>query len=200
MRCPMGPGRSLAAHARGDGRDSCPMSTWRDRLVAAPLWALFLYFALTFGLLTLVMPGPSSGSVARAIGGGLLFGIGMTIWMSLMRRRDQAAAGDDAVSRRVAIARALRTGTAPADRSLDQSLRGLIQRRRAQLRWARRANPIVFGAFAVLAVGLALGGHAVMWFYAIGSVGILVWTNRSATRSSLRLTSLEAQLEGRALG
>lgn len=54
-------------------------------------------------------------------------GAAMTILMSIMRRRDGAAAGDDIVSHRVAIARALRTGAAPNDRSLDQPLRGLVQ-------------------------------------------------------------------------
>jgi hypothetical protein len=176
------------------------MTTWRDRLVSAPLWVLFLYFAVGFGALTLVLPGPSSGSAARAVGGGLLFGILMTIWMSVMRRRDRDAAGDDAVSHPVAIARALRTGTAPQDRSLDQPLRGLVERRQAQLRWASRANPVVFGAFAVLAVALAVTGNAVMWFYAIADVAILVWASRSATRSSLRLANLEAELHSRADG
>jgi hypothetical protein len=176
------------------------MSTWRDRLIAAPLWALFLYFALSFGVLTFVMPGRSSGSAARSILGGLLFGISMTIWMAVMRRRDRAAAGDGNGSRRVALVRALRTGTPPKDGSLDQPLRGLVKRRRAQLRWASRMNPIVFGAFTVLAVWLALAENAVMWFYAVGFLGFLVWTNRSAKRSKVRLDKLEVELRGRADG
>src|SRR5438552_2464857 len=46
------------------------MSTWRDRMTTAPLWALFVYFAVVFGGLLYLMQGAGSKRwLAGAIGG-----------------------------------------------------------------------------------------------------------------------------------
>jgi hypothetical protein len=55
------------------------MSGWRDRLITAPLWFLFLYFAVAFSALNLILPHPGSGrSLAGTAMGGLAFAVGMT--------------------------------------------------------------------------------------------------------------------------
>src|SRR5205823_8027591 len=96
------------------------MSSWRDRLNAAALPVLFLYYTVAFGGLTLLWPGPdASRSAGRAVVSGLLFGILMTSWSAVMRRRDRAAAGSHQVTRATSITTALRTGRAPPDRNWD---------------------------------------------------------------------------------
>src|SRR5438552_16180705 len=118
------------------------MSTWRDRMTTAPLWALFVYFGVVFGGLLYLMQGAGSKRwLAGAIGAGFFFAVVMTTFVAVTRRRDRAAAGPAGIPDRIAVARALRTGEAPETRSLDQPLLALVERRRQQLRWASKVNP-----------------------------------------------------------
>jgi hypothetical protein len=64
------------------------VSTWRARFLAAPLWLLFVYYTVAFGILTFLIPGSSAThSVPGAVVGGVLFGAFMTLWTTFLRRR-----------------------------------------------------------------------------------------------------------------
>jgi hypothetical protein len=173
--------------------------SWRDRLRAAPLWVLFVYYAVAFGALGLILPGGTADSVGGAVVGGLGFGAAMTAVTAVWRRRDTAAAGRRGGSERVLMERALRTGELPADPSLDPALMALITRRRSQLNWGRKAGPWVFGTLAVMSVLIALV-HWPYVFYAVVFIGFLVWGCRSSARSEQRLNSLEQALRARVAG
>jgi hypothetical protein len=175
------------------------MSSWRDRLNAVPLPVLFIYYSVAFGGLTLLWPGPdASRSAGRAVVSGLCFSTLMTTWSALMRRRDRATAGTSHVTRAAPIALALRTGRAPSDRQWDTALLGLVDRRRAQLGWATRANPVVFGGFMLLSVVLAVAERSVVWVgNAVLYAGFAFWLRRSSRRSYHHLARLESELKSR---
>lgn len=66
------------------------MREWRTRLATAPPWVLFLYFTISFGLLTFLL-GLGTGSRTHWLGsliGGLFFGAAMTAFIGWRRQRD----------------------------------------------------------------------------------------------------------------
>jgi len=170
--------------------------SWRDRLRAAPLWVLFIYYAVAFGALGLILPGGSARTVSAAIVTGLLFGGLMTAMSAVWRRRDRARAGNHPGTERAVLERALRTGELPADPALDSSLIGLIRRRREQLAWASKAGPVIFGFFAVVS-GLVALSRPIFIVYAIGFAAFIYLGRRSAKRSEQRFAALERAVAAR---
>ena len=177
------------------------MNSWRDRLGSMPLWAWFLYCTIGFALVTLLWPTlglSASISLPKALLRGLLFGILMTSIFAVMQRRDQTAAGGQPVGRDIAVLRALRTGEAPSDPTLDQALRGLIARRRAQLRTAARVSPLLFGSLGVFSLLLAVADQSGAWVLMAGVfLGFVALARWSSARGAARITTLEAQLNAR---
>jgi len=166
--------------------------------MAAPLWAFFLYFAITFGALTLVPTFDEPRSLRGAIIGGLFFGVVGTIWVAFFRRGDRKAMGGKRLADPVAVERALRTGHTPADTSQDRALLALIERRRAQWRWGSHIVPWLFGGVAALCLVAAVVTMDMSWLVLgalyLGLVAFLrVWT----TRSLARLDGLESSLRSR---
>lgn len=165
--------------------------TWRDRLRAAPLWALFLYFAVAFGFLSSIFPGGTGPrSLADGIFRGVFFAVPMTAISAVARRRDDATSGRHSQTQQTVMARSLRTGELPADPSLWSPLLALIERRRNQLAWSDRYGPWVFGSMIVLSLLLAIADPLYL-IYGIFFVGMLVGTRRASTKSRERLTQLD---------
>jgi hypothetical protein len=175
------------------------MKGWRERLITAPTPVLFVYFAVIFGGLTFLIPEPPlPRSAGLAIFDGLFFGVCMTTWAAIMRRRDRASAGDRADTDRLVLARALNSGTLPEDPTLDPTIARLIERRRRQNRWAMKTGPWLFGVAALVSVIIALTEAEPVWFlYAAFFIGVMLWSHRSSNRIEQRFRSLEAQLQDR---
>lgn len=174
------------------------MSNWRDRLTAAPLWVLFVYFAVAFGVLSLLPIPRSPSSSLHAVFGGLFFGFFMTIWVALVRSRDRRAIGIKRLADPVGVERALRTGEAPADPSQDKVLLGLIERRRAQLHWASKFGSWLFGGAALVSLLFGLTTTD-PWLLVFGGLYFVlaVVSRFSSTRGAERLGRLEAMLRSR---
>lgn len=119
----------------------------------APLWQLFLFCGIFFGGLTWLWP-PHESVGAAAIG-GVLFGLFMTGWIALQRRRDRASSKVDTGS--IAdLDRAIKQGTLPADPALRAAMARLVQRRRQQMGWVRIFSPVVFGLALLLSIFLVV--------------------------------------------
>jgi hypothetical protein len=165
-----------------------------DRLRAAPLWVLFLYFSVTFGVMSLLlMPADAGRSGASAISSGLVFGVLMTGVIGFRRDREDRLAGAGV---RTLLTEALRTGEAPSDTRFDPALLGLIEKRRRELHRAAKVNPRWFGGFFVLSLLLAFDNPAWLALAAL-FVGRLVANPRSTRRSEARLDELERSIRHR---
>jgi hypothetical protein len=177
------------------------MNSWWDRFVSMPLWAWFLYCTIAFALVTLLWPTLGlivSVSLPRALLRGLLFGILMTSFIAVMQRRDRTAAGGQPVSRNIAVLRAIRTGEAPSDPTLDQALRGLLARRRAQRRMAAIVSPLLFGTLGVFSLLLAVADQSGVWVLMAGVfLGFVAFARWLSVRGAARNSTLEAQLNAR---
>ncbi len=173
------------------------MRQWRARLSTAVLPLLFLYFAVAFGVFSLLLGTDGRRSAAGATLDGALFGLAMTTWIAFMRWRDRTAAGLRSRSDRLEIALAVTTGRPPDDVTLDATLLSIIERRSKQLRWSQRSAPL-FGAIAVLSLILAVSQRRLTWFlYMLLFLGVLVWSRWSTRRSQRKLTELEASVRVR---
>ncbi len=171
---------------------------WRDRVETAQLWAVFLGLSVFFGAALYLSPGPGPRWLTGAVFAGLLFGASMTVFIAVMRRRDQRAAGPSGIPNRSAVVHALRTGELPSDEALDPPLLALIERRRRQLRWASKINPWFFGCLGALAVIDVVAEHdAVSVVYAGTYVAFLVYMRHAVNRGVTRLDRLESAIRDR---
>jgi len=160
------------------------MKGFRQRLAKASLPVLFAYFTVTFGLGTWLLA-PLTGTTTSWRGhliGGVLFGVLMTGVTAWQRRRN---GGVDA---RLDTTKSLRAGQLPPDAD-PQVWRERLDRQERTHRRVRVIAPIEFGAFAVVAVGLALG-HGVIWWafaalFVLIGVGCVVASNRTLRRIDL---------------
>ena len=170
---------------------------WRDRISTAPLWAIFVGSGAFFGVV-IYLTGGEPRWLTGAVLAGFLVGAWMAIFVAVTRRRDQRAAGPHGIPSRVAIARSLRSGELPADQALDQPLLGLIERRRRQLRSARKFNPGFFATLGVFAVvDMVIEHNAASVVYAGLYLGLLVYLRRASVRSAARLDRLESAIRQR---
>ena len=122
----------------------------------------------------------------------------MAIFVAVMRRRDQRAAGPHGIPDRVAMARSLRSGELPTDEALDQPLLGLVERRRRQLRWASRFNPWFFGALGVFALVDVVAEHdTASVVYLVLYLALIVYLRRASVQGAARLDRLESAIRQR---
>jgi hypothetical protein len=134
------------------------MESWRDRIVAWPLWRVFALTSAAFLviLVPLVAVGPARMSllarVALMVSVAIAMGAYVTFVVWLFRRREEGVVGALPPAARVDVAHALRVGTAPGDPALDEAALALIDRRRTKAKrtkWVLRSIWVVVLAFVV---------------------------------------------------
>ena len=169
-------------------------SAWRDRLQAAPLWALFLYFSVSFGVMSLFFhPSDEARTGSSAAVSGLLFGTLMTGVMAYRRHREDRLTGAGV---RTQLIQALRSGEPPSDVSLDAAFLGLIQKRRRELERAAKINPWMFGGLLVISLVFAI--EQPEWLALAALFGLLLVLNpRRARNAQDQLNTLERTIRQR---
>ena len=166
----------------------------RRRFRTAPLWQVFVYSAVGFGVWMTIF-----GAHHSAIGGmisGLLFGAAMTAYVAKVRRRDTESTGTPLASVG-SLDEMIRSGTPPVDPEQRQAMRALIARRRRQVAVGRWLSPIVFGMFTLLGLALAIAGPA--WpnvLFPVVFAGFMVWSAIATRRNQRRLDIMDAALGG----
>jgi hypothetical protein len=129
---------------------------------------------------------------------GVFFGVCMTAWVAIVRRRDGAVTGSLSRSDRVQLNRAARAGEPPADPALDQAALALIERRRGQVRWSSKAGPWIFGAMALIGVMETVSTHSVVSpCLTVADVGLIIVMRASTARQTTRLDLLERAIRER---
>jgi hypothetical protein len=157
---------------------------------------LFLFCAILFGVLMWLIP--PHQPVGVAVLGGMFFGLFMTGWIAVQRRRDRASSKVD-IDGVADLDRAIRKGTVPVDPELRPAMAGLVERRRRQFAWARIFCPIVFGLFVLLGVFLVVVEGPwpyllyVVLFAGLGVLGVV--TAIMQLRRLDRMTALLGQSE-----
>jgi cbb3-type cytochrome oxidase subunit 3 len=180
------------------------MSEWRDHQIMAPFWVPFMQGLLgAVAGLTFFRPGAvSSRSLPQMIFISVFLGVFIAMCYALFRQGERAAmrraAAGIRLENRVAMVLALRTGKAPTDPSLDQSLLGLIVRLRRHLRWAHWMNRWLFGTGAILSLSLALLEQKEVWLvYAALQLCVLISVRVALVRMAARPAQLESTIHQR---
>ena len=170
-----------------------------ERMATAPLPVWFGLTAVGFGLVSwpLELVVSDSVDVGSLTTRALVFGALMSwfVWRQRQRQRQRP----DGAGGGVPVAPALRSGELPAD--ADPAMWGpVLAVQRAQFARAGRAGPLVFGAFAALAVLVALtgsGGARGWWLVAAGFVLLAAVSLAAVPRQLRRIDRLQRSLEAR---
>jgi hypothetical protein len=152
-----------------------------------------------FGIATWLTEAVSGlGALLSGAAFGVFFAGFMTGWLALQRRRDNAATGNAPSPDRVELARAVRTGEPPADHALDPAVLRLVDRRRVQIRRAKRAFPWVFGTITLAGLVNAVSTHSVVQYAMVALlVAVAVSSWMSSGRGLARMDRLEAAIRER---
>jgi hypothetical protein len=148
----------------------------------------------TAGLFTYFAPGPwGHGSAGDALQTALLLAGAMVVITFVSRRRERVPFGLDRASWRE-VERAVRTGTPPADKSLELAVLQAIDTRREKLEKDRSQGPLMFGVLAVIC--FVSGFFHVFYFVVAALFVIAAATNHLAVdRSQAHLDRLAESLE-----
>jgi membrane protein implicated in regulation of membrane protease activity len=163
------------------------------RMRTAPLWTLFIYFALIYGAFQLIR-----GKPLEALVSGLVYGVLMTVVTLFTRRRDRRAVGGRPLSDVARLEQSLgKKGTLPTDFRDRVALQSLIARKKRQLRLGAIYAPIVFACVTVLAIISGATGHGSWWYvpvFVLITVGCVWASIRARRRLDQKASGLNAAL------
>jgi hypothetical protein len=181
------------------------MSSFRDKIVVAPLWVLFITYAvllgIVYGLMWWLIDSGDAGDVLFA---SLIFApitaAFVTISSAASRRKDRSAAEVSQRDELIEVARATRTGEPPSDRALDRPAFALSRRRRGQLRSERRMNPWLFAAMSLLSLYLVFTEDPRYLVATAFFLALLILRPMALKRAEARLDRLEQAITSRTEG
>lgn len=146
----------------------------RTRLLDAPWWVLGLVSGIPFGAVmavTSLLDGGSVGSaVVSAIVSGVIFGALMGVFQARMNRRAREAVGDVSADRAAVVHRSAVRGPVPDDPEVRGAAVRLVAHQLEQSRRNLVWSMVVFGAFLLLSVWLAVTSSSPWWWG-----GVVFW-------------------------
>ncbi|MQY04178.1 hypothetical protein ACRB68_22290 [Actinomadura sp. RB68] len=171
-------------------------------MATAPARWVFLFTSIPFALimgLWVWLADRDAGWAFPVIGGllaGAAFGGLLAFLTQRSLNRDKAATGTGTRGEVLTLNRAIGRGRPPEDPALDEAALTLIARRRRQLRFTYRWNPLLCAFLAVLALLQAL--TTPLWYIAVAFWVLMIpATLVSARRSQARLDAVETAVRAR---
>ncbi len=189
------------ADRTGDSARTPGLRGWME---SWPTWAaylvMFVVSATVYPLMIAVLPGDDhKRSAVQLAVTGVLYSALLTGVMAFIWRKHTRAMRARTADERRQIAAALRRGHLPTGTDLDDVIRPLSVRSRAQMRSTAIVGPILYAVMVVLGVVLAITTGQLIWgAYAIVFVLVAVVTVVTAGRTQRRLLDLERRIDERA--